>query len=265
MEVMIHGCSVHYEVHRSSNDTAPVVLFLHGWGCDSTIFSCIANSLGGNVTTMTLDFPGHGKSDDPRFPWDVQEYADMLKDLLTLNQFACVNIIAHSFGGRVGIVLASRYPSFVQKMIITGGAGIREPISSKLRKRTKRFHRYNRLLDCLKTMYPLSSKVEKWRTALRNRYGSPDYVKLNEMMRMTFVKIIAEDLSPLLRKIKAPTLLIWGSDDTATPLWMGEQMERNIPDAGLVIFEGRSHYAFLEEWQRFVLISKKFLLGEFAG
>ena len=265
MELMIQGCPVYYEISDCTNDNAPVVLFLHGWGCDSTIFTCIANSIGENAKVVTIDFPGHGKSGKPPVPWGVQEYTDMLKKLLEQNHLHCVNIIAHSFGGRIGIVLANKYPDFVHKLLITGGAGIAKPVSAKQRKRIKQFKRYNKLLALLKAIPLLAPKTEKWQTTLRSRFGSSDYVKLDEIMRKTFVKVISEDLSPFLGEIKAPTLLIWGSADTETPLWMGEQMERNIPDAGLVIFPGKSHYAFLEEWQRFVLIAKKFMLEEYAG
>ena len=93
---------------------------------------------------------------------------------------------------------------------------------------------------------------------LRFKYGSPDYVRLNETMRATFVKVISQDLSEMLPAIQAPSLLIWGSADTETPLWMGQQMEQQIPDAGLVVFEGRSHFAFVEEPQRFLTIMKTF-------
>jgi len=106
----------------------------------------------------------------------------------------------------------------------------------------------------------MAKRVAVWQTGLRNRFGSQDYAKLDGVMRETFVKVISQDLTPLLESIQAPTLLVWGRDDTETPLWMGEQMERSIPDAGLVVFEGRGHYAFLEEWKRFFLIAKQFLL-----
>ena len=103
--------------------------------------------------------------------------------------------------------------------------------------------------------------MEHLQDRLRRKYGSPDYYKLNEVMRGTFVKVVNQDLLPLLSSIAAPTLLIWGSDDTETPLWMGQQMEKQTPDAALIVFEGRSHFAFIEEWQRFLLIIKEFFLG----
>jgi pimeloyl-ACP methyl ester carboxylesterase len=61
--------------------------------------------------------------------------------------------------------------------------------------------------------------------------------------------------------VQAPTLLIWGEADAETPLWMGKTMEKEIADAGLVVLEGGSHFAFLEQWQRFTLIVKQFLQG----
>jgi len=93
------------------------------------------------------------------------------------------------------------------------------------------------------------------------KYGSPDYKRLNPNMRKTFVKVINQDLTEYLPQIKASTLLVWGSVDTETPLWMGQKLEKEIPDAGLVVFEGRTHFAFLEEAQRFLVIVNTFLFG----
>lgn len=262
LETIIQGCKIYYELHRHEDRAAPSVLLLHGWGCDSTIFSFIESILMENATTLALDFPGHGKSGEPPRPWDVQDYAAMVRELLEENRLQPVDIVAHSHGGRVALMVASQYPSLVRKLIITGGAGIKKPVSESQSKRTQRFKRYNGLLEQMKAVPAMGKLVEGWQAKLRNHYGSPDYVKLDEVMRKTFVKLISQDLLPVLEKIQAPTLLVWGSADTETPLWMGQQMEQSIPDAGLVIFEGRGHFAFLEEWRRFVLIAQKFLLEE---
>lgn len=259
METTINGCKLSYQ-WQPKND-GPVILFLHGWGCDGSIFSFIQNSLAEKASILTVDFPGHGNSAEPPEPWGVPEYTAQILALLDELKIERANVIAHSFGGRVAICLSANHPERVDKMIITGGAGIRKPISEGQKKRQQQFKRMNGFLNKLKKISFLKNTVEKWQTALRNRYGSPDYIKLSENMRATFVKVINEDLLPLLPKIQASTLLIWGSADTETPLWMGQQMEKDIPDAGLVVFEGRSHFAFVEEWQRFVLIAKQFLLG----
>jgi len=211
-----------------------------------------------------MDFPGHGKSGNPPVPWGVEEYAGLVIALMDSLDIRHVHIIAHSFGARVAIVLANQYPGRVGRIIITGGAGIRKPVTKKQVQAAKRYKRYNRLLERLKQWPPLSKRVTKWQSRLRKRYGSPDYAKLDGVMRETFVRIISQDLALLLGSIQAPTLLVWGRDDTETPLWMGQQMEQCIPDAGLVVFENRGHYAFLEESRRFCLIAKQFLMEETA-
>jgi pimeloyl-ACP methyl ester carboxylesterase len=260
LQATIDGCSIYYEIHPGAVASSPRVLLLHGWGCDHRIFSTIEHALGEGTATASLDFPGHGQSADPPEPWGVGEYAAQLHRLLQQNDWLPADIVAHSFGARIALVLAANHPEAVRKLVITGGAGLRKPASASDGKRTARYKRYTAILNRVKTIPPLAPMAEHLQTVLRNRYGSPDYVKLNDVMRKTFVRVVNEDLSPLLPRIQSPTLLIWGDADTETPLWMGETMEKNIPDAGLVVFEGGTHYAFLEQWQRFVLIVKQFLL-----
>ena len=48
--------------------------------------------------------------------------------------------------------------------------------------------------------------------------------------------------------IKVPALLIWGENDTATPISDGQTMEKLIPDAGLVTVKNAGHYSYLENW-----------------
>ena len=97
---------------------------------------------------------------------------------------------------------------------------------------------------------------------VRQKYGSRDYNALDEEMRKTFVRIINLDLSDRYSQFHAPTLLVWGDADTETPLWMAKQMEESIPDAGLVILENGSHFAYLEQLRRFNTIVRQFLKGD---
>lgn len=255
-------CRIHYELERNENPDAPVVLLLHGWGCDGNIFSFLQREISDQCTVLTLDFPGHGKSDEPPEPWNVIHFSTQVDMLLNHLQLpGKIYIVAHSFGGRVAIELASTNPDRFEKMIITGGAGLRKPLTEEQKKRQNRFKRMNRTLDAMKKLPLLGKLAESLQIKLRNKYGSADYIKLNENMRRTFSNVINYDQAHLLEKIKASTLLIWGSEDTETPLWMGQQMEKSIPDAALITFEGRGHFAFAEEWQRFVIITKQFFFG----
>ena len=111
----------------------------------------------------------------------------------------------------------------------------------------------------------LSTAADHVREALIQRYGSADYKALDPEMRKTFVKVVNQDLRACLPGIKAPTLLYWGEQDDATPLWMGQAMEKEIPDAGLITVPGCGHFAYLEHLGEFTRIVRHFLLEDRRG
>lgn len=261
MEAVIQDCRLFYRYEPAQKADAPVLLLLHGWGCDSSIFHAFEDDFSRSASLLAVDFPGHGQSGEPPVPWSVTEYAEQIFALLEMLKIEKADILAHSFGGRVAILLAAAHPEKVGKMVLTGAAGIRKPATQVQSKRQRRYQRYKRVLAALGKVPFLRRPVSRLLAKLRQRYGSPDYNRLNENMRKTFVRVISQDLTELLPKVRASTLLIWGSEDTETPLWMGEKMESTIPDAGLVVFDGRSHFAFLEESQRFQVIVRRFLWG----
>ncbi len=78
----------------------------------------------------------------------------------------------------------------------------------------------------------------------RNKAGSADYNQASPTMKQILSKVVNENLIHEFKLVKVPTLLIWGDNDTATPLNDGKIMEKEFADAGLVIFEGGTHYAF---------------------
>ena len=94
---------------------------------------------------------------------------------------------------------------------------------------------------------------------LQDRSGSQDYRNAHGVMRDTFVKVVNDDVSPVLSEVKCPVLLVWGSLDTAAPLWMGQQMEKEMPDAGLAVFEGDDHFAYWNQADRFNRVLDIFL------
>ena len=146
-------------------------------------------------------------------------------------------------------------------MILTGAAGIKKPKTGGATVKQRVYKGLRGAVNLMDKTHLFGSLPERGREALVQKFGSADYKALSPEMRKTFVKIISLDLTDELPRVKAPTLLYWGAEDTETPLWMGEQMEKAIPDAGLVVFEGRTHFAFIEEWQRFLTIVRQFFWG----
>lgn len=261
MTEIINGTEINYEtmgtgVHK--------VLLLHGWGCDLSLMRPVANALSDTHSLLLVDLPGHGKSGRPPEPWGVPEYAKTIKELLLRVSFSPCSVIAHSFGCRIATWLAADDQHIFNKIVFTGAAGIKPVPSPEAQKKSRRFKKLKAYCNAIEKM-PLpgiASLAENWEEKLRQKYGSRDYNALDAEMRKTFVKVISLDLTDLYEKIAQSTLLIWGDQDTETPLWMGQKMETLIPDAGLVILQGGSHFAYLEQLQQFVIITRTFLKGD---
>ena len=257
----ICGCRIRFEIRPNGRSGKPPVLFLHGWGCGMGIFAGLMDAMQDGAALAALDFPAHGESEEPPEPWGVGDFTQQVVGLLQYLEIHKADVIAHSFGARVAITLAAKHPELVNKIVITGGAGVKKPADTQTSRKTARYKRLRAAAQAMMKIPPLQKLMKAVQESLIRKYGSRDYAALGETMRSTFVKIVSEDLVPLLGQIKAPVLLIWGDKDEETPLWMGQTMEHEIGDAGLVVFEGRSHYAFLEESARFLTIVKQFFWG----
>ena len=249
------GVHIYYEQSGAGKN----VLLLHGWGCSTKHFAQIAQDLAKDHRVTVIDFPAHGQSGRPPEPWGVKEFAACVNDLMGQLGIAPCDIIAHSFGGRVALWLAANEPQLVSRLVLTGGAGLRKEPTPEQKKRSEEYKKKKEALLGLTKLPLVGGMAQKSLKALQDKYSSADYKALDDEMKKTFVKVINQDLTPLLPQIQASTLLIWGEKDTETPLWMGQKMEQDIPDAGLVIFENDDHFAYLHQWKRFVTVVRAFL------
>ncbi len=247
----IDGIRVHCEIAGAG---APVLL-LHGWGCSAKTMEPAANFLANGYRVISVDFPGHGETPEPKTPWSVTEYANLTKKLIETLGIAPCHVIAHSFGCRVAIYMASEWPELFEKLLFTGAAGL-------IPKRTFRYYlrvysfKLGKRLAKIKLLDRLFGITERAKNA-----GSADYKALSDNMKGTFVRVVNQNLYDRLKNIKSETLLVWGEKDTETPLEFGRIMEREIPESALVVFEGAGHYAFLEQFPRFCAVCKYFLEG----
>ena len=253
------GTRVFYEI---SGENGPRVALLHGWGCDSSLMKSLREALSADHQVLVIDFPGHGQSGRPPQPWGVPEYAGCLRGVLEELRFVPCALVGHSFGCRVAAWAASEWPEMFTKLVFTGAAGLKKPPTEEGRRRSEEYQRKKRLWQRVEKIPGLHAVGGKWQEKLRKQYGSADYNALDEEMRKTFVRVIEQDLRDCYPKIRQSTLLIWGDADTETPLWMGREMEKVIPDAGLVILEGGSHFAYLEQANRFNTVVRFFLKEE---
>lgn len=257
MNMQISGVNMHYELYGAGEKR---VVLLHGWGCSGDLMKTVGEHLSKDMTVLAVDFPAHGKSSQPLEPWGVPEFAACLKELLAKLDFMPCSVIAHSFGGRVTIELASADADMFDRIILTGAAGIRKQSDDRATQKTSTYKKLKSLVESARKLRIFGNLPDKWQEILIQKYGSKDYAALSPEMRKTFVKVVNYDQSEKLAAIKNSTLLIWGDKDTETPLWMGQQMEREIPDSALIVLNGGTHFAYLEHAARFNAIARSFLV-----
>lgn len=248
----IDGININYE----KKGEGEFVLFLHGWGSNIKLWQGLMDTVAPKYTALALDMPGFGESDEPKEAWNVDDYVDFVLKFVDLFKPESLVLVGHSFGGRVIIKMLNReLPFEVKKIILIDAAGIKPKKTLKQKISLLAYKTGRKIMETkpLKAMFP--DAVEN----MRKKRGSADYNSATPIMRQTLVKVVNEDLTELLPNIKASSLLVWGTNDTATPLSDGEKMESLIPDAGLVKVQGAGHYSFLEASELVSRVVKSFL------
>ena len=226
---------------ESGAETSPMFIWGHGWGQSHKSFHALVQSLEKTGKHISLDFPGFGQSPKPQSDWTTEDYADALAEFIQ----EPVIWVGHSFGGRIGVQLVSKYPDKVKALIIIAGAGLK-----RKRSLTKNIYFNGRitLYKFLKKLIPIGLS-DNW---LQSKFGSSDYKNAGEM-RGIFRNVIAEDLTDNAKQISCPTLLIYGDQDTETPPEFGQRFHDLIQTSELYILTGQDHYSVLSSGRHQVL------------
>ena len=241
---------MHYEVTGSGK---PLIL-MHGWGCNLSTVRSIALTAARTHTVYNIDLPGFGKSPEPDDVWGVGEYATLIERFIEALNLKAPVLVGHSYGGRIAILLSSRNSS-IDAIVLVDAAGIKPKRSFNYYRKVYTFKAAKALMKLLLGPERASRRIE----AMRASRGSSDYAQASPRMRAIMSKSVNQDLTSVLSSIKAPALLIWGENDTATPLSDAKKMERMLPDAGLVSFPGCGHYSFLDNPGQFAAVLSSFL------
>jgi len=224
---------------NKKSNTIPI-LFLHGWGGSISSFLFCTKVLK-NKKCILLDFPPFGSSTEPKKAWTVKDYSNLVLSLCSFLNINKVNIVAHSFGGRVAIELASN-TQLVNKLILTSSAGVNK---KKLKVIIK-----EKLFKIRKAL----CKLRLYSFSKLNKMGSEDYKNLTPTMKQTFVNVVNYNQAHLLCKIKIPTLLFWGKEDKETPFYFTKIFKKHIKDCEVVSFENSGHFVYLQKPNTFIKV-----------
>ena len=231
------------DVNLIDEGQGETVVVLHGWGASCELYRTVINPLKESCRVIAPDFPGFGKTTEPTSPYSIEDYAGFVVALLDKLSVEKVHLIGHSHGGRTVLeLLTGNYNMQFGKVVLLDSAGI--PVKKKLSKRIK--IRTYKILKCLFGTGIVKKIFPKALDNLRKKFGSADYASASEIMRQSMVKVLPCDYSDKLSLIKNPTLLIWGENDTDTPLSCAKVLEKGISDCGLVTVKGAGHFAFAQ-------------------
>lgn len=240
---LINGLRTNY----SRFGAGPPLLLLHGWANSALALEPLARSLADLRDTIVPDLPGFGRTERPKGPtgWNGAEYAAWTLALLDKLGIERADLFGHSRGGHVAAYIAATSPERVNRLVLCGSAGLHEHRSPAVG-----LERAGRAL-LLRSMHRAAAQgllggdgPERART-LSECYASPDY-RAAGVMRPTLARVLADDIGPLLPRIAAPTLLVWGDHDVETPPELGARMERLVRGSRLVLFPG-GHHIFADQ------------------
>ena len=227
--------------HITLGSSGLPVLFLHGWGGTTQSLSNLFEPISVHRKTISIALPGFGNSPEPPDWWGTREYADVIHRWISAQSLSKIDIIGHSFGGRVVMSLALNYSECVNRMILIDSAGLVIPRGPKVLLRLMTARTINWVGKLM------GGELSEWLQMQKSKLGSADWAAASPVMRRILSRIIREDLSTDLAEIHSKTLLIWGSKDLDVPVKLGHRMNEIFPDSSLIILPGAGHHPFHDE------------------
>ena len=242
---MIHtfdGIDIHYE--RYGNEKGRTLIFLHGWGQNIQMMKPIADPFASEFDIVIIDLPGHGESSEPTSVLKIPDFVECIRSLVEKLKITKPTLIGHSFGGKISLLYASKYE--VDKLILFGSPFKKE--IQKLSLKTKTLKQIKKI--------PGMKVFEEF---AKKHIGSTDYKNASPIMRQILVEHVNFDITEEVKKIICPTIIVWGTNDEAVDISRAYELESLIKDAGLVVYEGCSHYAYLENLDQTIRVMGSFL------
>ncbi len=247
--IMIDNLNTFYCEYSEGNN---YLLLIHGWGQSHAFWNDLVKRFSNKYHIFALDLPGFGKSQEPPNIWDISDFAKFVHNFSTMLEIKNPTIIGHSFGGKIAIAYATKFP--VKKLVLySTSGGISEKSICKIL--------YKKLLvNFGKYVFP--SLIYRLQSLMFKPTNYKNNVIVNNKRSRRMLDIYTnfhENLNTLTNEIKAKTLIIIGSKDKISEHGAGKFIKNLIRNSLLVEINDAGHFAHLESPNKFYALLDRFL------
>jgi len=253
-------------LYRAGKRGADPVVLIHGLGtAGARDWAKVVPELAASYDVYALDLPGFGASDKGNHLYSPSNYVRVLDSLLAGKVKRPANVVGHSMGGVVALAYSAAYPDRVKRLVVVDVAGVlhRSVYGEFLGRMVAERHFgdspwYDMLARLITTQaenLPAKGLMSLELPQVRQRLlrGDPNAIAA--------MALVEHDLSRGLRAIKAPTLVIWSSDDRIAPLRSGQAIASAVPGGRLVVIDDAGHAPQVTQPERFNALLRDELRG----
>lgn len=258
MKVRANGIDIHYEICGKG----PVVTLSHSLASDLTMWDGLAAALSDRYTVLRYDTRGHGATDAPDGPYSFAQLLGDVVGLLDALKIERTHFVGLSMGGMIAQHFALAHPGRLGKLVIASSSSRTPPEARAL---------WDERIALARTQ-GMQAHVEatlgRWFTAPYRASHPEMMARIGALIAATPVAgyagcgaaICDLALTDKLAALRAPTLVLVGTDDPGTPPALSEVIAGAIPGARLEIVPSASHLLCVEQAEAF-----NRLVGGFLG
>ena len=229
-----------FKTFWEKNKTAFIIL--HWWGGSSESWEKIAKELSKDFFVIVPDFPCASKLEECNKIYTLDDYVDLLSNLvdkLNLNKFY---LLWHSNWGAIATKFTVKYPEKIIKLFLNNSAWIRKDKKTSFKRKI-----FKILSTFLKPIFKITL-FKKIKPLFYKAIGAHDYLNAqsNPNKKQTFLNMINEDLQNFFTQIKVPTILIWWENDTYTPLSHWKKINQLIASSKFIVIPNVRHWIHLQ-------------------
>lgn len=247
----LDGGRIHYRVHGRGH---PVLVFVHGFGGDEHVWREQVAHFQKKARVITLDLPGHGKSDKPETEYTMRFFARSVKAVMDAARVERAILVGHSMGTPVIRQFDRMYPTRTRALVVVDGMLVPLGTDESRAKMMERFRTGDYRANVEGMFEGILSKADPaLRDELKRRAHSvPPHAGMSMFEGMFDPAIWKED------RITVPVLVL----NANIPMWTEEYVTRIrklAPDLEYQLIDGATHFLMLDKPAEFNQRLEQFL------